>query len=123
MNILSFIPLGILFSQPSFGMNFHELSRRSGKNDIDAKWMFMKQLQPNMNSIGPKPQHDRKNQILAAFELNHQECDMVLQKGRRRRVKCHDGIPNHGRAENLFSPFMTATKIFSRFKIDHDHRP
>ena len=124
MNILNFIQLGILFSQPSLGMNFYEFSKRPGKNDFDAKWMFLNELQRlQPTSIDPIPQHDRKNQILAEFELNHQECDMILQKGRRRRVKCHDEIPNHGRAVNFFSPFMSATKIFSRFKIDHDHGP
>lgn len=115
MNILLSVAI---FSQASSGLNFHQLARRPTQND--ARWKILNEMQTSMNPGNViDRQNDRRNQILAAFELNHQECDMVFQRGRRRRVQCHDEIPDHGRDLGLFTPFATAAKWFQNRKSDN----
>ena len=55
---------------------------------------------------------ERSNRILAEFEFNHQECDMVIMPGRRRQVRCHHETSDLDKHYVLFKPFADAAKWF-----------
>ena len=71
-----------------------------------GKWMTFK----DKRSANGQIHHQNNKEVLAVYEINHQECDMVFKSRRRRRVKCHNEIPNHGRSISLFTPFSNAEK-------------
>ena len=107
MIILFFI---VLLFKTSSGLSlssFKGLSQRQDKAHTARKWIIIKDEGSNRQII---QQNDLGKQVLAVFEFNHQECDMVLKSGRRRRVQCHDEIPNHGRDIGLLQPFTTVAK-------------
>ena len=85
---------------------FNGLTQRSAKTHND-KWMIIKD-EPSNKQINQR--NNQRQKVLAVYEFNHQECDMVLKPRRRRRVKCHDELTNHGRNIGLFRPFATAAK-------------
>ena len=102
--------IAILF-QTSFGFNFHGLSRRPNAN-LATKRMTFNEEQTNEGTKQINQQHDERNPILAAYQLNHQNCDVVILPGRRRQIRCHHETNNHGMHISLFQPFVNAAKLF-----------
>ena len=82
------------------------LTQRSD-NSHKGKWIISKD-EPSNQQINQR--NNQRQKVLAVYEFNHQECDMVLKPRRRRRVQCHDELTNHGRNIGLFRPFATAAK-------------
>ena len=63
--------------------------------------------QQNNERIGPP------NKSLAEFKFNHQECDMILMRGHRRQIRCHQNeTTDLGNHSGLFKPFADAAKWF-----------
>ena len=106
MNCLIII---VLLFQTSSGLSisgFNGLSQKREKTH-KGKWMIFKD-ERSKGQINKS--NNLRQEVLAVYEFNHQECDMVLKPRRRRRVQCHDELPNHGREISLFRPFKTAAK-------------
>ena len=82
------------------------LTQRSDKTQ-KGKWIIFKDEPSNEQMYH---QNNQRQEVLAVYEFNHQECDMVSKPRRRRRVQCHDELTNHGRQISLFRPFVTAAK-------------
>ena len=107
---MNFLVFTVALFQTSSGLSisgFNGLSQRLEKTH-KGKWMIFKDERSTDGQINQ--QNNLREEVLAVYEFNHQECDMVLKPRRRRRVKCHDEIPNHGRYIGLFRPFITAEK-------------
>ena len=117
---MNFLVIIVLLFQTSSGLSISgfnglEKTHNGGWMDpiasLDAsigKWMTFKDKRSASGQINQ--QNILREEVLAVYEFNHQECDMVLKPRRRRRVKCHDEIPNHGRSISLFRPFTNAEK-------------
>ena len=104
-----FIIIVLLFQTSSglFISGFNGLSQRPEKTH-KGKWMIFKDERSTNGQINQ--QKNLRQAVLAVYEFNHQECDMGLKPRHRRRVQCHDELPNHGREISLFRPFKTAAK-------------
>ena len=100
-----FLVLIALLFETSAGLNLRQLPRRPDKN-LAAKLMIFNEVQSReVNKQLINQPTERSNRILAEFEFNHQECDMVIMPGRRRQVRCHHESSDLGKHYGLFKPF------------------
>ena len=107
-----FLVLIALLFETSAGLNLRKISRRPDKN-FPAKLMIFNEEQSRESTKEQINQrNERSNQILAEFEFNHQECDMVIMPGRRRQVRCYHETSDLGKHYGLFKPFADAAKWF-----------
>ena len=107
-----FLVLIALLFETSAGLNLRKIPRRPDKN-LPAKLTIFHEEQSravNKQQINQRTEHS--NQILAEFEFNHQECDMVIMPGRRRQVRCYHETSDLGKHYGLFKPFADAAKWF-----------
>ena len=89
------------------GLSISHFNGQRSDNTNKGKWMIIKNERSNKQI---NQQNNQRQEVLAVYEFNHQECDMVLKSRRRRRFQCHDELTNHGRKIGFLRPFVTAAK-------------
>ena len=108
-----FLILIALLFETSAGLNLRQLQQRPDKN-LAAKLIILNKEQ-SRESIKQQinPRIESSNQIVAEFKFNHQECDMILMRGHRRQIRCHQNETSDlGNHSGLFKPFAYAAKWF-----------
>ena len=108
-----FLILIALLFETSAGLNLRQLQQRPDKN-LAAKLIILNKEQ-SRESIKQQinPRIESSNQIVAEFKFNHQECDMILMRGHRRQIRCHQNETSDlGNHSGLFKPFADAAKWF-----------
>ena len=106
-----FLILIALLFETSAGLNLRQLQQRPDKN-LAAKLIILNKEQ-SRESIKQQinPRIESSNQIVAEFKFNHQECDMILMRGHRRQIRCHQNETSDlGNHSGLFKPFADAAK-------------